>query len=569
MKILAETILANLHKANFPADFARSVKIESINGGVKALVDGKLLGIESGKYAVTIKRHKDDSNEGDAATLDASCSCPKRGYCDHIGIVYAVIKKVKLQQAELKLDSSEATVSIIDKDAAGTFESPPPGPLQILRLKAQNLMALEVFEVKFEDGAVVIFGGKNDIGKSTAVKSLAMALGGKRLWPDQPLRKGQTQGSIEVDLGDLDGIDGPLAELHVKCTFGKAESLIVTDAKGHQSKSPQALLNKLIGPISFDPYAFAKMDPAAQVEALQVALGLRERFQELDAQHDKAYDERREIRKTVKALDIQRRSLTQYANVPKKEISVSALMEKLSSKETANLKNQKVRDEQSRVLEAKQMQIDRIKKLEQEVKEAHQKLTAITETAKELTKRVSSLHDENVEEIRTQITQADEVNRKVRENQKYAEISKLLETANGEEAKWQEQLDKIAVEKTELVATAKFSDEDEDLFQLKKLSFGEDSVLYDGLPLSQAAFSKTLRIGAAVALAAQKKKTGPWLNVVLIDQGSEFDKEHFAIVAEMAAKAGAQVLMTMIDSDAKDNEIAVRFVGGSKENRGV
>jgi len=565
MKILAETILANLHKANFPADFARSVKIESINGGVKALVDGKLLGIESGKYAVTIKRHKDDSNEGDAATLDASCSCPKRGYCDHIGIVYAVIKKVKLQQAELKLDSSEATVSIIDKDAAGTFESPPPGPLQILRLKAQNLMALEVFEVKFEDGAVVIFGGKNDIGKSTAVKSLAMALGGKRLWPDQPLRKGQTQGSIEVDLGDLDGIDGPLAELHVKCTFGKAESLIVTDAKGHQSKSPQALLNKLIGPISFDPYAFAKMDPAAQVEALQVALGLRERFQELDAQHDKAYDERREIRKTVKALDIQRRNLTQYADIPLKEISVSALMGELSFKETANLENQKLRDKLFEAKVVKNHQLSQIATLEQQLKEEKRKLKAATTIADDITSQVDLLQDENVEEIRTQITQADEINQKVRSNQKYAEISKLLETANGEEANRQEQLDKIAAEKTELVTTAKFSDEDENLFQLKKLSFGEDSVLYNGLPLSQAAFSETLRIGTAIALAAQKKKTGPWLNVVLIDQGSEFDKEHFAIIAEMAAKAGAQVLMTMIDPDAKDNEIAVHFVGGSDE----
>lgn len=561
MKILAKTILEYFHNADFPTNFAKAVTIETTAGKVQALVDGDLLNIEGGKHAVTIKRHESDPGESDASVLDASCSCPKRGCCDHIAVTYAAIKKIEPQQLKLE--------SIPSENATEAFSPPKPGPLQVLRLKAQNLMALEVFDVKFEDGSVVIFQGKNDIGKSTAVKSLAMALGGKRLWPDQPLRKGQTQGSIEVDLGDLDGIDGPLAELHVKCTFGKTESLIVTDAQGHRSASPQVLLNKFIGPISFDPHAFAEMDSAAQVEALQVAWGLRERFQELDAQHDKVYDERREIRKTVKALDIQHRNLPQHTDVPEKEISVSALMGELSFKEEANLENQKLRDEQSRALEVEKAQMDQIVRLEQELKEAQQKLATTTKAAKDVTKRVGLLHDENTEEIRTQITQADEVNQHVRDNQKYAEVSKLLETAKGEETNWQEQLDKIAAEKTELVTTAKFSDEDENLFQLKKLSFGEDSVLYDGLPLSQAAFSETLRIGTAIALAAQKKKTGPWLNVVLIDQGSELDKEHFAIIAEMAAKAGAQVLMTMVDPDAKDNEIAVHFVGGSEEDNDV
>ena len=157
--------------------------------------------------------------------------------------------------------------------------------MKLLKLKLQNIMAIEAFEVKFtKEGAVAIIEGKNDIGKSTALNALAMALGGKRLCPEEPLRYGQETGYVEVDLGEFYP-EGPLAELHVKRVFGKGEKLVVTDAKGFKSKSPQAILDKLYTGLSFDPLAFANMPSKEQAETLKRLAGID--FTEADSELEK------------------------------------------------------------------------------------------------------------------------------------------------------------------------------------------------------------------------------------------------------------------------------------------
>ena len=74
--------------------------------------------------------------------------------------------------------------------------------MKIVRLEAENVKRLVAVEIA-PDGSLVVIGGKNGAGKSSTLDSIAMALGGKDLVPEKPLRDGAEKGHVEVDLGDL------------------------------------------------------------------------------------------------------------------------------------------------------------------------------------------------------------------------------------------------------------------------------------------------------------------------------------------------------------------------------
>ena len=50
------------------------------------------------------------------------------------------------------------------------------------------------------DGSLVIIGGRNAQGKSSVLDSIAYALGGKKLIPSEPLRRGEKKGKVSVKL---------------------------------------------------------------------------------------------------------------------------------------------------------------------------------------------------------------------------------------------------------------------------------------------------------------------------------------------------------------------------------
>lgn len=90
-------------------------------------------------------------------------------------------------------------------------------------------------------GAVVI-KGENGAGKSSVLDSIAYALGGEKLCPPQVIRKGARSATVRVDVGDL--------VVTRKWTAGGSRLEVV----GTKYQSPQAILDRLVGSLSFDPW---------------------------------------------------------------------------------------------------------------------------------------------------------------------------------------------------------------------------------------------------------------------------------------------------------------------------
>src|SRR5258706_15795265 len=91
--------------------------------------------------------------------------------------------------------------------------------MKIVKLVAENVKRLHAVTIE-PDGALVTVGGKNGAGKSSVLDSIAWALGGEKLVPPEPIRSGESEAKIVVDLGDLvvtrrfkrERIDAPVPE---------------------------------------------------------------------------------------------------------------------------------------------------------------------------------------------------------------------------------------------------------------------------------------------------------------------------------------------------------------------
>ncbi|MBW2638406.1 MAG: AAA family ATPase, partial [Deltaproteobacteria bacterium] len=129
--------------------------------------------------------------------------------------------------------------------------------MPIIRIEAENLKRLKLVCIETNGKPMLVIGGKNAQGKTSLLDAVWYALGGK---PDvkEPIRQGESKAHVTVETEDY----------IITRNFTPKGNRLEVVAKGgkHQSaiKSPQALLDKMMGDLAFDPLAFSKMDAKPQ-----------------------------------------------------------------------------------------------------------------------------------------------------------------------------------------------------------------------------------------------------------------------------------------------------------------
>ncbi|NIV98742.1 AAA family ATPase, partial [Candidatus Saccharibacteria bacterium] len=139
--------------------------------------------------------------------------------------------------------------------------------MKIVQLTAENVKKLKVVRIR-PDGSLVVIGGKNGQGKSSVLECIMAALGGKKHVLPEAVREGEKKGYTELDLDN--GIS-------IKRTFtkdGGGQLTITNKEEGTSYSSPQAMLDKIVGKISFDPLMFARAGEKEQLEFLRHLTGL-------------------------------------------------------------------------------------------------------------------------------------------------------------------------------------------------------------------------------------------------------------------------------------------------------
>ncbi len=424
--------------------------------------------------------------------------------------------------------------------------------MKIIQLTAENVKRLRAVQIA-PTGNLVPITGKNAQGKSSVLDCIYYALGGERAIPEQPIREGTAKAEIKLDLG----------EIVVTRTFThKGSYLKVQSKEGLEWKSPQKILDQLLGKFSFDPWAFIQLGEARQkevllsivtvplsVERLRKISGIAidqngaDPIAKLNTVYKTIYDQRTDHNRNVKRIEASIAAITIPAGMENVQpVSVTGLFEERKRLEEENRQNEKVREdleglkrqrdevEENRArLEAEREEIlARLAALEESLRQAQGSIDEAESLLQSAEERVASLQDHDFAEIDQRMAKADEINRVAGEVQKKkdfeAELTKETEAAN----RCTEKLEAITSYKSELM--------EETNFPINGLDFSRGTIAYNGIPLSQASAAERLRVSMAIAMALNPK-----LKVIRIEQGSLLDQDSWCIIEEMARENDYQV----------------------------
>lgn len=419
---------------------------------------------------------------------------------------------------------------------------------KILKLQAENVKRLQAVEIT-PDGNVVVIAGENGNGKTSVLDSIMYALGGTDKFAKQPVRKGQDKAKIVLDLGDI--------TVTRTITQSGGGSLTITNKEGLRYNSPQAILDKLVGALSFDPLEFSSQKPALQSETLRKIAGID--FTADDEEKRKLYDERTQVGRDVRSLEARLLALpAPRAGIADVELSSADIIEKQQAAIKTNAENQKKINalaEAKRDVESVENQIrvnqDQIGELNKQIEDLKKQVEARTQgdtklkadldsekaKHKELTDAVAILKDVDLQQFTDQLSKIEETNKAIRQQVERKKLSTEHIAKGKEQENLTAQIEGVDARKLKKVKDAKFP-----IAGLSVDAAGE--VLFKDLPLEQASSAEQLRVSVAIGLALNPK-----LRVLLIRNGSLLDTNSWKLLADLAEEADAQVWIEKVGTE--------------------
>jgi predicted ABC-type transport system involved in lysophospholipase L1 biosynthesis ATPase subunit len=414
--------------------------------------------------------------------------------------------------------------------------------MRIVNLEIENLKRIRAVSIT-PTGNVVKITGPNGSGKSSVLDAIFWALAGMKNVTSQPVRRGEPSARIKLNLGEV--------LVTRRFTAAGNSELIVEAANGAQFRSPQRMLDELLGALTFDPLAFARMEAKEQLETLRRLVSLDVDVDALDAQNARDYAIRTDWNRRVQSFNDRVATAAEGVDfsIDVSPIDVSALVAQMAS---AVEHNQAVAAELAHRSET-QRSIDefsadakscrtRAEELLRRADQAEQKARTL---AKELAQReahepiadtivVSDLR-ERIETARADNAARD---RQDRIRHQHASAVRELDEAKAEALKLTQAMAARTEQKRTAIARAKMP--------LDGLAFGDGLVMYNDIPFDQASSAEQLRVSVALAMAANPK-----LRVLRIKDGSLLDEASLAAIGEMAAEKDYQIWIEQVDTSGR------------------
>ncbi len=404
--------------------------------------------------------------------------------------------------------------------------------MKIVQLEAENVKRLRAVTIR-PDGNLVEITGRNGQGKSSVLDAIWWALSGTTHIQAVPIRKGENEALIRLDLGDI----------KVTRTFKKREdgsagtNLIVESTDGARYPSPQRMLDSLLGALSFDPLAFTRMDGKAQLQAMRRFVPGVD-FEAIEAANKVDFDKRTDVNRQAKQLRAQAAGIA-VPLLPADRIDDTKLVAELEQAGEHNAMIERRRANREAVAAD-------VKRSEAEAAKVRADIEALNDRLREVERNAAQKREQlanaealpdpiNTTELREQIEVARRLNVGFDARDRREAIEREATEA---EAKSAALTDAIAKRKEEMQAAVAKAE-----MPVPGLTFGADEILLGGVPFEQASSAEQLRTSVAIAMAANPK-----LRVIRVQDGSLLDEEAMRILAEMAAEADYQVWIEVVQS---------------------
>lgn len=414
--------------------------------------------------------------------------------------------------------------------------------MRIVQLTAENFKRLSAVQIT-PAGDLVTIAGRNAQGKTSVLDAIWSALKNADHIQAVPIKTGAKSARIRLDLG----------ELIVERKFTESGSTLnVETVEGARFRSPQTMLDDLVGALSFDPLAFTRKKAREQFDDLRQIAKVDVDFDALDGLNKRDYERRTEVNRQAKAARAQAEAIpavvvAAYADddLPT-ESALLDRMEKASQHNAAidaEIMRRQVERERAESLGSDCLKYEaNVRRLREQIDEqtalANESRAAAAKIFDELGSAPALPDSENIADLRARLD-------KVREFEKTLaavnERKQHEETAADLERQANAITDAMAArekQKADAIAAAKFP--------VAGLGLGDGVVTLNGIPLAQASSAEQLRVSLAVAMAANPK-----LRVIRIQDGSLLDPDSLAVIESMAAAADFQIWIERVDATGK------------------
>lgn len=397
-------------------------------------------------------------------------------------------------------------------------------PLRIVSLNVQNVMGVKAVHIEPQDDSLIIVGGDNGAGKTSTIDSIWFALGGKPS-VSKPIRAGETEAKIELDLGSLKVIrtfrDGPK---------GVVSNLEVTTPDGANYKSPQSLLDELYSKFAFDPFEFVRLKEKDQVARLRTVLGCD--TSALDAEYAQLYHERTSANKILDHLKAKNAANPDLSAVPEQPIDLQSLREKWDAANEHNRKATQANTDVQLAANAVSTASEAVRAAEIALEEAKARLERAQAQFQSASQYASLQEHVDIDALRDEIERAKETNALVARRVEIQNDRIEYESKAAEAKAMTDRLKEIEAEKSRLASEGLAKAQ----IPVAGLTWTDDGLYVGEIPFAQVNTADQIKTAVALALVEN-----PRLRVFRISDGEKITPKNLEVLREIATAHDAQI----------------------------
>lgn len=389
--------------------------------------------------------------------------------------------------------------------------------VKINQLEIENVKRVRAVKVKPTSAGLTVIGGKNNQGKTSVLDSIAWALGGNKFRPSKPQREGSViPPSLKVTLSN-----GIVVERK-----GKNSDLKVMDPSGN--KAGQQLLDSFIEQLALNLPKFMESSGKEKAQILLQIIGVGEQLAAMEQEEKSLYNERLTIGRIADQKAKFAKEQPYYTEAPKELVSASELIRQQQEILARNGENQRKREN--------------LHQLEQKYQRINEQMEALIRQQTQIQKDLNiarmdaaDLHDESTAELERNISDIEEINRKVRAN---LDKEKAEDDAKEYENQYRELTTKITdvrQRKVNLLQNAELP--------LPGLSVEDGELIYNGQKWDNMSGSDQMKVSTAIV-----RKLNPHCGFVLLDKLEQMDLETMQEFGIWLEQEGLQAIATRVST---------------------
>lgn len=428
------------------------------------------------------------------------------------------------------------------------------------------------------DRSLFLIGGANAQGKTSILRALSAAFGGKAELPGDPVRHDADFGEIVVRLDE--------DEIEIRRdVWPNGDSKLEVRSKHGKISSPQAFLDKLVGKRFMDPLAFLQLAPAAQRQTLLGLIPEAGKLDDLERSRKANYEKRtecgRDLRKAKAALE---------QHGPRREvdaqIDVAALLaerDRFAVQQRAGdglgHAHREAQNERMAAEEAVKRCTKGIEDIDKQIAELQRKRAALADDltnwatdvqrcreieAAKLT-ALETARDEwralqpRREQIDAELSKANEHNKAAHAaqaaNDRRAQLARDVERYQDLHDKLDKLISEIEASKAHMLKEARFP--------VPGLGFDDDGPTLNGIPLAQASGAERWRVALSLAVALRQDLHDVWIR-----DGALLDDDALRALGEFASANKIRIWVEVVGQRPgavviHDGKIAENGVNGT------